>query len=202
MLCCFPALLNYVVLTSIFAQITISGVPREPSTTYIIPHAAVDPTKSSSRTALMKIELTLVKAQPGKWPTFGREELSQPDASALPPLDSTPAVAAPAASSPAVLAESTNKQKSKAPAYPTSSKSGPKDWDGITKDEDEEEGGVDDFFKKLYGNSTDDQKRAMMKSFQESNGTTLSTNWDEVGAGPVATNPPDGVIAKKWNPTT
>lgn len=181
-------------------QITITGVPREPSTAYIVPHAAVDPTMSSSRTLLMKVELTLAKAQPGKWPTFGREELTKPDTSALPPVDNTAAVAAAA---PPVLSESTNGQKPKAPAYPTSSRTGPKDWENITKaeDDDEAEGGVDDFFKKLYGNSSDDQKRAMMKSFQESNGTTLSTNWDEVGAAPVPTNPPDGVIAKKWNPT-
>lgn len=29
----------------------------------------------------------------------------------------------------------------------------------------------------------EDQRRAMMKSFVESNGTVLSTNWSEVGGG-------------------
>lgn len=37
----------------------------------------------------------------------------------------------------------------------------------------------------------------MMKSFTESNGTCLSTNWDEVGKGTVETRPPEGMIAKK-----
>ncbi len=92
-----------------------------------------------------------------------------------------------------------------APSYPTSSKSGPKNWDKLAdeftkkekasnddkegnsdedmKVESDEEGGdaVDSFFKKLYKGADPDTRRAMMKSFQESNGTALSTNWDEVG---------------------
>lgn len=54
------------------------------------------------------------------------------------------------------------------------------------------------FFKKLYGSADDDTKRAMMKSYMESNGTVLSTNWSEVGQGKVETAPPDGMEAKKW----
>jgi suppressor of G2 allele of SKP1 len=38
----------------------------------------------------------------------------------------------------------------------------------------------------------------MMKSFSESNGTALSTNWEEVKKAKVETNPPDGLEAKKW----
>lgn len=108
-----------------------------------------------------------------------------------------------------------------APSYPTSSKSGPKNWDKVATDltakkkktkksrkdkgsstdkiesgdEEEEDDGVDSdyetgdavdgFFKKLYAGSDDDTRRAMMKSFQESNGTALSTNWGEVGKGRV-----------------
>jgi suppressor of G2 allele of SKP1 len=75
----------------------------------------------------------------------------------------------------------------------------------------EENGGADDmddldyggdeanlFFKKLYASADDDTKRAMMKSYVESNGTVLSTNWAEVGKGKVETSPPDGMEAKKW----
>jgi len=57
---------------------------------------------------------------------------------------------------------------------------------------------MNDFFMKLYKNADPDTKRAMMKSYQESNGTALSTNWEEVKKGPVETKPPDGVVAKKW----
>ena len=105
-----------------------------------------------------------------------------------------------------------------APSYPTSSKSGPKDWDKLATDltakkqktkrsrkdknkendelhsSDEDDGidsdydtgdAVDGFFKKLYAGADADTRRAMMKSFQESNGTALSTNWGEVGKGKV-----------------
>ena len=38
----------------------------------------------------------------------------------------------------------------------------------------------------------------MMKSYTESNGTSLSTNWEEVSKGKVETLPPDGMEAKAW----
>ena len=40
-----------------------------------------------------------------------------------------------------------------------------------------------------------------MKSFQESGGTTLSTNWDEVGKGKVEVQPPQGSEWKRWGQT-
>ncbi|RAH62578.1 CS-domain-containing protein [Aspergillus piperis CBS 112811] len=49
---------------------------------------------------------------------------------------------------------------------------------------------VDGFFKKLYANADPDTRRAMVKSYVESQGTSLSTNWDEVGQGPVKVRPP------------
>ena len=111
----------------------------------------------------------------------------------------------------------TKTQTQTTPAYPTSSRSGPKNWDKLAidltakkkskgkkkekKDKtasgdedmdgddayDSDFGGdaVDGFFKKLYAGADDDTKKAMMKSFQESNGTSLSTNWNEVGKGKV-----------------
>lgn len=38
----------------------------------------------------------------------------------------------------------------------------------------------------------------MEKSYVESNGTALSTNWDEVSKGRVETKPPDSMVAKNW----
>ena len=87
-----------------------------------------------------------------------------------------------------------------------------KNWDGITdkilsaekpvtSDEDPNVGGdstVNEFFQKLFKDADDDTKRAMMKSYQESGGTTLSTNWDEVGKGKVEVKPPEGSEWKKW----
>ena len=39
----------------------------------------------------------------------------------------------------------------------------------------------------------------MNKSFVESNGTVLSTNWNEVKTKPVKMEPPDGVEYKKYD---
>lgn len=41
----------------------------------------------------------------------------------------------------------------------------------------------------------------MAKSFTESSGTSLSTDWDDVKARTVETVPPEGVEAKKWEET-
>jgi len=38
----------------------------------------------------------------------------------------------------------------------------------------------------------------MMKSYQESNGTALSTDWKDVSKKKVETSPPEGLEAKKW----
>ncbi|SCM20507.1 calcyclin binding protein, putative [Plasmodium chabaudi chabaudi] len=46
--------------------------------------------------------------------------------------------------------------------------------------EDEDNQSIDHFFRKIYKDGDDDLKRAMIKSFQTSNGTVLSTNWKDV----------------------
>ena len=37
-----------------------------------------------------------------------------------------------------------------------------------------------------------------MKSFIESNGTALSTDWEDVSKGTVKTSPPEGMEPKHW----
>lgn len=90
--------------------------------------------------------------------------------------------------------------KAAGPAYPTSSKSGPKNWDTLALDDDDDEDkeDVNKFFQKIYQSGDDDMKRAMMKSYVESNGTSLSTSWDDAGRKDYKTQPPEGVEAKKW----
>ena len=81
------------------------------------------------------------------------------------------------------------------PSYPTSSKK-TTNWDALAQSALEEEekskegassgpnsGGdkqLNELFQKLYANATDEQRRAMIKSYQESNGTALSTDWSTV----------------------
>ena len=65
-----------------------------------------------------------------------------------------------------------------------------KDWSKIEKEiiaEEEEErkelkgdAALNNFFQSIYANATEDQRRAMVKSFQTSGGTVLSTNWADV----------------------
>lgn len=87
-----------------------------------------------------------------------------------------------------------------------------KNWEGITTDiltndkektaeEDPNVGGdgtVNTFFQKIFADADDDTRRAMMKSFQESGGTTLSTNWDEVKKSKAEVKPPAGSEWKQW----
>lgn len=195
--------------------------------------APIDPSKSTIRPSNMKVEFTLAKKTPGKWPVLRADhkglqsdkvlQLEPPenvpdmpprDAQASSDLDSEKAtipsqepqkvdkgkdvekVAAPTPAPPAV--------GTGVPAYPTSSKKGPKNWDKLkevdeAEKEEEEAQDVDRFFQKLYKNATPEQQRAMMKSFIESNGTALSTDWNDVGKRTVPTHPPDGVEAKKWD---
>ena len=45
----------------------------------------------------------------------------------------------------------------------------------------------------------DEVRKAMVKSFTESSGTVLSTNWKDVGKGSVGVKPPDGMEYRKWD---
>lgn len=47
-------------------------------------------------------------------------------------------------------------------------------------DDEEDTNSAMDLFSKIYQNSGDDVRRAMEKSFYESEGTVLSTDWDQV----------------------
>jgi suppressor of G2 allele of SKP1 len=152
-------------------------------------YASVNVEKCITRILPSKVEIILAKATPGqKWNAL---ESSEPVAETTAKVDSSNTDSAARATFTASAPSG--------PAYPTSSKSGPKDWDKFGDDDDEDEGdATNSFFKKLYKGATPEVQRAMMKSYTESNGTSLSTNWEEVSKGKVETLPPDGMEAKPW----
>jgi suppressor of G2 allele of SKP1 len=142
---------------------------------------AID-TEASKMTIMgTKIELTLKKQKEGQWEGLERHA-GQAKLSAM--VEDAP--------------------DSRPSAYSTK-----KDWDSIDraaqKEADEEkpegEAALNKLFSDIYGNASDETKRAMMKSFQTSGGTVLSTNWDEVEKKDYEADGikgPDGMEWKKY----
>ncbi|KAK0720128.1 SGS domain-containing protein [Lasiosphaeris hirsuta] len=186
------------------AQARIHPIPREAApyvksgdreaTSTLTLGGEIVPSASRWSATPRKIELTLQKAVPGtKWGRWGEENIG-PESFHVADIER------PAAAN-LVSNENTKPETAAAPAYPTSSKSGPKDWDKLgDDDEDDGKSDVNFFFKQLYKGATPEQQRAMMKSFVESNGTALSTDWNDVKSRTVETIPPEGIEAKKWEP--
>ncbi|KAL6104641.1 sugt1 [Pungitius sinensis] len=79
-------------------------------------------------------------------------------------------------------------------------------WDKMVVDISEEEkseklegdAALNKLFQQIYCDGTDEVKRAMNKSFMESGGTVLSTNWVDVGKKKVEMSPPEDVEFKKY----
>jgi len=150
----------------------------------------INPVLSEFTVGKVKVEIRLAKMVQGRW---GDLVGDSPDPLSSPTISPTisPLVAASTSSAP---------------------KKSTKNWEGITTeilssekekstDEDPNVGGdstLNTFFQKIFADADEDTKRAMMKSYQESGGTTLSTNWDEVKKSPVEVKPPAGSEWKKW----
>ncbi|XP_071399066.1 protein SGT1 homolog isoform X1 [Centroberyx affinis] len=89
--------------------------------------------------------------------------------------------------------------------YPSSSHY-TRNWDKVVVDISEEEkkeklegdAALNKLFQQIYTDGSDEVKRAMNKSFTESGGTVLSTNWKDVGKRKVDVSPPDDVELKKY----
>ncbi|XAR55097.1 hypothetical protein NMG60_11030486 [Bertholletia excelsa] len=141
------------------------------------------PDKCKFEVLSTKVEIRLAKAEPINWTSLEYQK----EAAVLQRINVT--------SSPGV-------QK---PTYP-SSKPRTTDWEKleaqVKKEEKEEKLDGDAALNKLFGdiyqNADEDMRRAMIKSFVESSGTVLSTNWKEVGTKKVEGSPPDGMELKKW----
>lgn len=83
-----------------------------------------------------------------------------------------------------------------------------RDWDAIERNLKEQEKqekpegdeALNKLFQDIYGRADEDTRRAMIKSYQTSGGTVLSTNWDEVSAKDYEKEKtaPKGMEWKNW----
>lgn len=127
-----------------------------------------------------KVEIRLAKAEDINWTSFEYTKDALPQTKNIP---------------------STGSHR---PTYPSSKAK--KDWDKleaqVKKEEKEEkldgDAGLNKLFRDIFQNADEDMRRAMTKSFVESNGTVLSTDWKEVGSKKVEGSPPEGMEMKKW----
>jgi len=139
----------------------------------------VIPEESSTSILGSKIEIKMKKTRTAKWPSLENSGGQ---------IQSWDIVA--------------DNKPEKGLSYPSSSKHGSKDWDALSREQPDEklegEAALNKVFADIYKGASDEQRMAMQKSFQESGGTVLSTNWDEVGKGEVKGHPPKGMDMHQW----
>ena len=180
--------------------------------------AQIDPSSSKVSVMSTKIEVTLRKQTRGqKWASLEAPLGSKNTLTVTSPTPATNASSSGTSTNPAGPAYPTSsrqgtknwdkiatdltqnkKKKSKKTAdkenpskTPSTSDNGEEDSGAESADSDYNGGDpVDSFFKKLYSNADADTRRAMVKSFTESEGTALSTNWSEVEKEKVEVRPP------------
>lgn len=152
------------------------------SKTFSLPHE-IDASQSSHSHNAYKVFATLRKAQLGHdWKTLQQED----------------------ANGAAVSNQSTTTS-----VYSAVPGKKPVNWDELDaqakKDEEEEkpegEAALNKLFQSIYKGADDETKRAMMKSYQTSGGTVLSTNWGEVKKADYekTAEPPQGMQMNKWS---
>lgn len=175
---------------SLTVSFPVGGSKSEWSFTADPLFASIDPTQSKYRVTSNKVEVTLRKAKPGlKWHDLEGDRKVEADEEQKSTIPSHVVSGKSAQETP--------------PAYPTSSKSGAKNWDKVVSEDLNEDDDIEGdetahFFKKLYAGAGAEQQRAMLKSYQESGGTVLSTDWSNVGNRTVVPEPPEGMEAKKY----
>jgi len=140
----------------------------------------VVPAQSGYKVLSTKVEVKLRKAEGVRWATLEGDGTAPLPGGVPKPAAASSGVKAPYASG--------------------------RDWNAIEKsmaedaeEKKEGEAALNEMFQKIYADASDDVKRAMNKSFQESGGTVLSTNWADIGKTTTEVKPPDGMEWKKYD---
>ena len=165
-------------------------------------YAAVEPDAEYIRIIWksVNVEVRLTKQIVAAWPSCTPAPGSSAVVAPAPAPVAAPAVAVAPASA-AASAGTVEAETGKLPAF----HGGDKNWDALDDSDDEDasklggDAGLQKLFQQIYANADPDTRRAMIKSYQTSGGTVLSTNWSEVGTTDYESSikPPDGMEVRK-----
>jgi len=162
---------------------TVGGVDGEYATNIKL-WGMIIPAQCSHLTLTKKIEVKLRKRTGGLWPQYEGNGTGM-----------------------AQVSMATADQDSHGlPLVGGSHKKSHAEWNSVEKqaledeanEKPEGEQALQKMFQDLYKDASDETKRAMNKSFQESNGTVLSTNWAEIGNKKTEIQAPEGMDVKKF----
>ncbi|KAF9517541.1 hypothetical protein BS47DRAFT_1371381 [Hydnum rufescens UP504] len=137
----------------------------------------IDVEKSGWRVGKVKIELWLVKKVAARWGGLVGEAAVSVGTAAVQSRPTAAESSRPKKNWDILATEALEKEKDK------------------TQSEDPNAGGdtaVNSLFQQIYADADEDTKRAMLKSYTESGGTSLSTDWKEVSKGKVEGKLPSG----------
>jgi hypothetical protein len=149
------------------------------------------------RGGLEQVEIKLEKSNPGpSWPNLTR---SSQDHDQDQPLASTSTYIQPPTAPTSTSSNPTDPIPTSIPPASTGPRRNKFDTLNLDADleDDQDQTGkgtsekdLEKFFQTLYGDLPPEGRRAMMKSFTESGGTVLSTDWGDVGGRKVEAQPP------------